>query len=140
MNADIHQLKAFHAEHGLHDIALEMHELEGSDDYLVACALPISGEQVCGQASDCFAALQTVRRIAEDRNWMICCKGARRNVWPSGMSRSMGGGIKAYTLEMGRQATLDSLVNIFDADAPELYSSVADQEVYANAWFKSLCK
>lgn len=50
----------------------------------------------------------------------------------------MGGGVKAYVLEMGRQGSADSLIEIFDADVPDSYSCVADQEAYADAWFESL--
>src|SRR5690242_19574386 len=136
MDIDLYTLKAFNPEHGMHNLTLEVRE--AGDDYLLSCKLPVSGELVTGQADDCFAALQSVRRKAEGRNWMICCKGARRNAWPSAMSRQMGGGIKAYVLEMGRQGRADSLVEIFDEDAPESYSTVADQEAYAHAWFESL--
>jgi hypothetical protein len=136
LDTDHYTLKAFNPTHGLHTLTLEVREV--GDDYLISCKLPVTGELVTGQAGDCFAALQSVRRKAEGRNWMICCKGARRNVWPSGMSRQMGGGIKAYVLEMGRQGRSDLLVEIFDEDTPESYSTVADQEAYAHAWFESL--
>jgi hypothetical protein len=136
MDTDHYTLKAFNPEHGSHHLTLEVREV--GDDYLLSCKLPVSGELITGQESDCFAALQAVRRKAENRNWMICCKGARRNVWPSAMSRQMGGGIKAYVLEMGRQGRVDSLIEIFDEDSPESYSTVADQEAYAHAWFESL--
>lgn len=111
---------------------------EIGDEYIISCELPISDELISGRADDCFAALQIIRKMAEGQGWSICCKGARRNVWPSAMSRQMGGGVKAYTLEMGQQGQLDSLVEIFDPDAPESYSSVADQEAFAQAWFESL--
>lgn len=54
------------------------------------------------------------------------------------MSRSMGGGIKAYTLELGQPGSMDALVEIFDPDSPENYSSVVDQEAFAASWFQSL--
>jgi hypothetical protein len=136
MDTDQYRLKAFNVEHGLHDVTIEVREV--GDEYLLSCKLPVSGELLTGQADDCFAALQALRRKAEGQNWMICCKGARRNVWPSAMSRQMGGGVKAYVLEMGRQGRVDSMVEIFDEDTPESYSTVTDQEAYAHAWFKSL--
>jgi hypothetical protein len=87
---------------------------------------------------DCFAALQEIRREAEGRGWQICCKGARQNVWPSQMSRQMSGGRMVFLLEMGRPARMDDLVEIFDQDAPEMYSTVAAQEEFAENWFQSL--
>lgn len=136
MNIETHQLKAINPEHGMHDLVLEVREV--GDDYLLSCRLPLSDALLTGQADDCFAALQIIRREAEGRDWKICCKGARRNVWPSAMSRQMGGGVKAYVLKMGQQAQADSLIEIFDDDDPEWYSWVSDQEAYANAWFESL--
>lgn len=136
METDFYQLKAFNPEHGMQEVTLEVRVVD--DDYLLSCNLPMTDELLTGQAEDCFAALQAIRRQAEGRNWKICCKGSRRNVWPSGMSRQMGGGIKAYVLEMGRQARLDSLVDIFDEDSLDSYSSVAEQEAYAREWFESL--
>lgn len=131
-----YKLTAFNPEYGLCEVSLEVREV--GDTYLLSCILPVQEEQVTGQADDCFAALQSVRRQAEERNWMICCKGARRNVWPSAMSRQMGGGIKAYVLEIGQQGTVDSLIDIFENDTPDSYATVADQEAFAREWLESL--
>jgi hypothetical protein len=136
MDTDRYHLKAYNSEHGVQDVTLEVREV--GDDYVITCKLPVSQDLLTAQAEDCFAALQIIRRQAEGRDWKICCKGARRNVWPSAMSRQMGGGVKAYVLEMGQQGRADSLVDIFDDDQPESYSSVADQESYASAWIESL--
>lgn len=136
MEADLYHLAAYSPEHGIHDVTLAVRE--AGDEYIITSKLPMSDELLSGQADDCFAALQIIRRAAEGRNWSICCKGARHNVWPSAMSRSMGGGVTAYVLEMGQPGRMDSMVEIFDADTPESYSSVADQEAYAHAWFESL--
>ena len=136
MDSDLYDLTAYHSEHGIHPVKLAVRE--AGDDYIITCQLPMSDDALTGQADDCFAALQTIRRAAEDRNWKICCQGARRDVRPSAMSRQMGGGIMAYVLEMGQPGRMDSTVEIFDAAAPESYSTVADQEAYAQAWFESL--
>ena len=136
MDTDLYHLKAYNSEHGIHDVTLAVREV--GDDYMITCKLPMSGDLLTGQATDCFAALQIIRRKAEGRDWRICCKGSRRNVWPSAMSRQMGGGVKAYVLEMGQQGRADSLVDIFDEDDPDSYSPVSDQESYAHAWFQSL--
>ncbi|MCA9151036.1 MAG: hypothetical protein KDA92_17110, partial [Planctomycetales bacterium] len=85
MDPDLYHLKAYHSEHGIHDVTLAVREV--GDDYMITCKLPVSGDLLTGQATDCFAALQIIRRKAEGRDWKICCKGSRRNVWPSAMSR-----------------------------------------------------
>ncbi len=136
METDLYTVSAYHEKHGVHDLVLEVREVD--DDYLIACTLPFSEQELTGQAADCFDALQIVRREAERQDWRICCKGSRKNVWPSAMSREMGGGVTAYLLEMGQQGRTDSLVDIFERDTPEFYSSVADQAAFADAWFESI--
>lgn len=136
MAPELYTLKAFHPEHGLRDVTLTVSEV--GDDFQISCPLPLTDVVLIGFSDDCFEALLDLRRQAERRQWSICCKGARRNVWPSGMSRDMGGGVRAYTVEMRRPARMDSLVDIFDEDTPEMYCSVADQEAFAEAWFQSL--
>jgi hypothetical protein len=60
--------------------------------------------------------------------------GARRDVWPSGMSRDMGGGLKAYVMRYGEQAHRKDLVHIFD-EAPEaLVGSVREQRDFFERW------
>ncbi|MCP4098794.1 MAG: hypothetical protein GY880_25795 [Planctomycetaceae bacterium] len=134
MNDETHTLPFHHDDHGTHETALTVRDLD--DDYLLSCKLPTTGEVITAQAADCYAALQGIRRKTEGRGWSIHCLGARRNVWPSAMSRQMGGGEKAYQLNMGQQAT--EIVCIFDADSNPDGSSVAEQEAYSQNWLKSL--
>jgi hypothetical protein len=72
------------------------------------------------EESDWFNCLIALRRMLEAHGWRILCNGARPNVWPSGMSRSMGGGALAYAWPR-EQRTLgpEDLVNIFDEASPE---------------------
>ena len=42
--------------------------------------------------ADLFDALIALRRRLEDLGCRLLCAGARRDVYPSGMSRTMGGG------------------------------------------------
>lgn len=136
MPDDEYKIPVQHDTEGTTSVVLTVRELD--DDYLVACKLPGLNDVLTSQASDCFAALQGIRRKAEERGWRICCAGSRKNVWPSGMSRDMGGGFKAYVLTLGEQAR--SMVNILDPDKPESYCSVADQESFAKQWFGSIRK
>jgi hypothetical protein len=45
--------------------------------------------------TDVFKALQDLRLVLEAQGVRLLCAGARLDVWPSGMSRDMGGGKKA---------------------------------------------
>jgi hypothetical protein len=67
---------------------------------------------------DLFDALTTLRRSLESDGWLICCAGASRDVYPSGMSRQMSGGRAAYRHVTGRQPGQADLVDILDAVDP----------------------
>src|SRR5207244_9009274 len=54
------------------------------------------GRTVSADASDYFESLLLVRRELEHDGLLVCCQGARRDVWPSGMARDMGAGLEAY--------------------------------------------
>ena len=89
-----------------------------------------------GEGSDYFEALQILRKRFEKNQIKLLCEGAKKEVWPSSMSREMGGGIKAYKCYMGQPAK--EMVNIFDADETMEYASVEEQSQYHKEWFKSL--
>ena len=94
------------------------------------------GQSVVGVGGDCFDALLEARRHLESQGILVCLEGAREDVWPSGMSRSMGAGRKAYRMTLGKQALKSDLVDIFaEAKTP---ASIAEQDAYRHAWFESL--
>ena len=126
MHDQTHTIPFHHGDHGTHDVVLSVSRLD--DNYLLSCELPISGEVITAKASDCYAALQDVRRKTEGLGWSIHWLGARCNVWPTAMSREMGGGIKAYRLVIGLPPF--DLENIFEPDSNPDGSSVADQLAY----------
>ena len=50
------------------------------------------------------------------------------------------GGTKAYKLQMGKQATLNDVVDIFDYDNGLKIGSVKEQEEFYENWIESLRK
>jgi hypothetical protein len=86
--------------------------------------------------TDIYKAMQKLREYLEARGCQLLCVGARRDVVPSGMSRSMGGGRIAYVVRIGKPAT--ELVDIFDYAEPALVGTVKAQRAYVDAWFASL--
>ena len=66
------------------------------------------------------------------------CKGCCQNVYPSAILLSMGEGRKVYTLQMGEQAKLASLVDIFEKCDSDQYASIEEQYNYYEAWINSL--
>ncbi|WP_204128180.1 hypothetical protein [Pseudomonas ogarae] len=85
-----------------------------------------------GNFYKCFASL---RRDNPDVTFF--CKGAKKNVHPSGMSAQMSLGLKAYELSMGVTPSLDDIVYIFDYDENNLASDPGEQEVFFREWVKS---
>jgi hypothetical protein len=90
------------------------------------------------QATDLFIALQEMRAELEEEGCLLLCAGARPDVAPSGMSRSMGGGRKAYFLKMGSPVYKRELVDIFSPAAPDTVGTVQQQRKFFQAWLESL--
>ena len=89
-------------------------------------------------ASDLFDGLCMIRKQLETFGAQISCAGARLDVFPSGMSRSMSGGRKAYITRFGAPALQGDLIDIFDPAEPDLVGTVAQQEEYHDKWILSL--
>lgn len=83
---------------------------------------------------DLFKALCKLREELEKLDAKALCAGARPDVFPSGMSRSMGGGRKAYITRLGSPAVRTDLIDIFDYAGPESVGSVAQQTVFHEKW------
>lgn len=98
-----------------------------------------------------FRAKDRVDRTYVDRNFYRCfanlrrdnpdvtffCKGAKRNVHPSGMSAQMSLGLKAYELSMGVAPSLDDVVYIFEYDDSNLAEDPSEQETFFKEWVES---
>ncbi|MFF5309413.1 hypothetical protein [Streptomyces massasporeus] len=70
---------------------------------------------------DLLECLKSARRDLEDMGLLLCCQGARLNVFPSGMSRQMTEGRLAYSFQSGKALSDDDLVDIFaPADCSEV--------------------
>lgn len=92
--------------------------------------------EFCGD--DLFDALTALRSEFEARGCRLLCAGARVDVFPSGMSRSMGGGRKAYVTKLGKPTGETSLVDIFDYAEPNLVGTVEEQQEFRKRWIASL--
>jgi len=83
---------------------------------------------------DMFEALVRLRRQLEPDGLLIAVQGSRRDTYPSGMARDMGGGRQIYVVHPGRRADSDDLVGTV-ADAPSnLLATVDEQRAFWNAW------
>ena len=88
-------------------------------------------------ATDFFKALCDVRSLLAKDGLIPLCYGASLNVYPSGMARDMGQGLKAYKMAIGRHARREDLVYIFAQGANVVPASVAAQEQFWREWLMS---
>ena len=101
--------------------------------------LTVSGGGFEGQefeGDDLFGAMTALRRKLEKRGISLQCAGARKDVYPSGMSRSMGSARNAYVTTLGEPAIF--LVDIFDPAGAEQVGTVSEQKQHREKWAASL--
>jgi hypothetical protein len=83
---------------------------------------------------DMFEALVRLRRQLEPDGLRVAVQGSRRDTYPSGMARDMGGGTKVYVMRPGLPARPEDLVEALD-DAPlDQMATVAEQQAFFDAW------
>jgi hypothetical protein len=100
--------------------------------------LRLNERTIIGKSEDYFDALIQVRKTLEKDSVFLLIYGVSKNVWPSAMARSMGAGLRAYKMTMGKQAVTADLVEIF-ASGPDVQPcTVVEQEKYKDEWFVSL--
>ena len=90
-------------------------------------ALELGDRRYAVTGLDLFDSLTSLRGALEAEGILICIEGARADVYPSGMSRQMGGGRRAYRHVPGRRPDRSDLVDIFDATCCSGVVSVDDQ-------------
>lgn len=77
-------------------------------------------------------------RIREDNPYIqFLCKGSKVNVHPSSMSSQMSLGLKAYELTLGKKASLDDVIYIFDYDEDNLTNDPEVQRNFYRKWIES---
>lgn len=105
-------------------------------DIANACKLTCAyrGKTIEAEAPDFFEALCLIRRQLEPEGLIPLCYGASLNVYPSGMARDMGAGLKAYRLKKGVHTRMTDLVEIFDAGPDVIPASVDAQEEFWRDW------
>jgi hypothetical protein len=65
---------------------------------------------------------------------MIAVQGARRDTYPSGMARDMGGGMQVYVMRAGRRARREDLVGTLDSAPADHLASLDEQRAFAEVW------
>ncbi len=88
------------------------------------------------KSDNIFDSVLELRKKLELKNIYLLCNASVINVYPSGMQKEFGG-TKAYKLQMGKQATLTDVVDIFDYDNELKIGSVKEQEEFYESWIES---
>ena len=103
------------------------------------CRLSCSyrGKAIETEAPDFFEALCHIREQLLEEGLTPVCYGASLNVYPSGMSRDMGRGLRAYKMVKGKHAKIADLVDIFAAGPDVLPVPVDAQKAFFEEWLAS---
>ncbi|MCC8381117.1 hypothetical protein [Xenorhabdus sp. PB30.3] len=87
---------------------------------------------------DFFACFAKLRKELKDV--IFLCKGAKINVYPSGMARDMALGMAAYEHTLGKEATREDLVGTFDFEDKDVAVSPDEQRKCFHQWIESVKK
>ena len=88
------------------------------------------------QGKDIYICLAKIR--SEFPQITFLCKGAKINVRPSRMASQMSAGLVAYEMTLGKQATQNDIVNIFDYEENNLTNDPQEQINFFKEWLRSL--
>jgi hypothetical protein len=88
--------------------------------------------------NDLFECLIQLRKKLSQLSCIPLCNGARYDVYPSRMSREMGGGIMGYIHQIAKHPTDKDLVNIFEYAESNMVVSVDEQKEFYHLWLNSL--
>jgi hypothetical protein len=108
------------------------HVVTGNSQYTLELEIPNLGLHRTN-GPDQFECLLRARVELEPQGFRFLVNGARRNVWPSGMARDMGGGRQAYVLFIG-QPGRPELVDIFEPADESQIALVQEQRDFFQTW------
>lgn len=92
-------------------------------------------EPVENRADDAFEALCLVRDQLEPLGWRLGVAGAQIDVWPSGMARDQGGGLRAYRMTEDR---VEGMVDTFAPVDPASVVTVDEQRAEADRLYAEI--
>ena len=119
------------------EATFELNEECGED---VELTISFAGQSHTSQAPSFFEALTGIRELLEKDNRYPICFGTCENVYPSGMSLSMGTGRLAYRCTLGSPARNEDIVDIFNADETCIPVTIETQKLFNRAWVESIGK
>jgi hypothetical protein len=97
-----------------------------------------SGRRWEAVGGDVFDALMEPRLKAESDGIQLCCNGARRNAWSSGMQRDLGEGFTTYLLRLGEPHERPPSVRTLEPAPAAEVTTVAEQMAFHEQWLAEL--
>ena len=91
------------------------------------------------KSDNIFDSIVELRKKLESKDIYLLCNASVVNIYPSPMQKDFGG-TKAYKLQMGKQAVLADVVDIFDYNSELKIGSVEEQKKFYENWLESLRK
>ncbi|NWA41265.1 hypothetical protein HX871_31955 [Pseudomonas reactans] len=92
--------------------------------------------QTVYEGRDMYVCLAKIR--ADFPHITFLCKGAKLNVKPSRMASQMSAGLVAYEMTLGKQATNENIVHLFDYEEDNLTNNPQEQIEFFKRWLASL--
>jgi hypothetical protein len=117
---------------------IEIYEDEEGETFRLRLEGVPGQEEIDGEGESLFDALVALRQKLEPLGYRLRCAGSDVDVYPSGMSRSMGDGRKAYRLTLGKPGLTKDLVDIFETSPRDEPATVAEQQAFFQRWVESL--
>lgn len=140
MDSEIKKVKLMNQDRRVISGVLTLYEVSRKDPDLVCIRLDFDEISVEFHAEYFFEGLLLLRRHLEAERRQIMCNGAAKSVYPSPMQLSMGDGRLAYKLEMGQQAKMVDIVDIFAFDDTLEFVGVDEQYESYQTWLHSLIR
>jgi hypothetical protein len=110
------------------------------EDQDSTCQLLLNAEGIdeVSTSTDYFESFTNIRTRLAQRQILPLCYAASINIWPSGMARDMGQGLKAYKLKLGSRP--QEMVDIFSTGPDMEPVTPEEQKAFATSWIESLKK
>ncbi|MGW1606208.1 hypothetical protein [Streptomyces eurythermus] len=107
-------------------------EIDDRDGAVLRMKAP-GGDWRSFSGSNLFTCLLSARTDLEKEGLLLCCQGARPDVFPSGMQQQMDNG--RFATVLARAAGETEVVDIFDVAEPSQVTSVEGQRVAVYRFF-----
>ncbi|MCF8198676.1 MAG: hypothetical protein K9J42_07915 [Sulfuritalea sp.] len=91
-------------------------------------------EQFSCEAPDAFSALCAAREKYEPLGWRFLCNGSRRDCYAFDAQLKADLGEQVYQLRMGKAATKDELVGLFEPADEAAVGTLEEQSAYFERW------